>query len=158
MDVYIHTKNMIQGPWTYIYVLTNAFYYFPGRLQIFTVVSEKSWLFPFLNFYTQMTRLNMTRKICFGKDVTYVHDHWGSYFRKGSQPIHTMPTTSCHCDIQDAQTLFPTTSFGPFNDSIHPHKHADLSAWLHWNVWCHQMSFETFLMLSIRTPSFLFFC
>ena len=32
-----------------------------------------------------------------------------------------------------------------------------LSACLHWNVWLHQMSFETFLMLPIGTPSFPFF-
>ena len=32
------------------------------------------------------------------------------------------------------------------------------NAWLHWSMWHHQISFEKFLMLTIRTLSFLFFC
>ena len=48
------------------------------------------------------------------------------------------------------RTIFLLYNSGPYD------KHYSVSACLHWNVWRHKMSFETFLMLPIGTPSFLF--
>ena len=54
MDIYICPKVVIQLPWTYIYVLTNAFF-LPGRSRVFTVVAERSCFFPSF-FYNTTTR------------------------------------------------------------------------------------------------------
>ena len=55
---------MIQWPWTYIYVLTNAFFFIlPGRLQVFTVVAERSCSFPSF-FFTIQPLANDHRDYC----------------------------------------------------------------------------------------------
>ena len=81
MDVYIHPKNMIQWPWTYIYILTNAFFYLVVCEFLPWSLSGVVFFLPFFTILP-LTNDKVKEKYAFVRTYIYIHGRWGSYYRK----------------------------------------------------------------------------